>query len=293
MNLTPYGHHLFSSLTIASLITPLLGVSNAWGETQAEPGADSAEKSAVDDDVGYWQGGEERWFVATSLAVGVLSNAEVSLGYGRPQWLWGGLVGYALSTTEFGAVGFGPQLNLLIANALFRVRRSWSYKRHVAAYANTYDNESLVDPNQPRSRYTAIDGYLWGYLPIGPTLGIWGVRGELISDFPNNRAIFSEFLRFTLRENWAVMPRLSWWLKLLDDDLMLGVSSDFVLTPDRPPLFRLGPGIVYRLGNHLQAQALLTMPVVSPDDIGWLKQSWGTVRLEWNGASGETEPGFF
>lgn len=247
----------------------------------------------LDDDeheAGYWENGEERWFASGSVALGALNTAELNLGYGRPHWLWAGVKAYALTTFDFGAIGIGPQLDLLIANALFRVRRTWSYANREPLQADSYSEAQLTDPSLPRAQYTALDANIWGYVPAGPTLGLWGIRGVYLPNFPETGALFSEFLRMTLNENRALMPRLIWWFKLLDDSLLIGPASDMVLTPERPVLVRVGGSAVYSFGPHLQLQLLLTVPVTSPDELGWFSQSWGTGRLQWTWASQEATP---
>lgn len=250
----------------------------------AAPGEPASASQAYRGD--FWKNQRARWFVAPQLSSGALQAARVAVGRGRPEWVWGGASGNAVLTTDFASLSLGPQINWLGINALVRYERIWPHVRRMAAVAPRYERSSFRDREQAAAHSSNLHGSIWGFVPAGPTLGLWGITVQHFLHQPDKRAIFSETLRFTVERPWAYMPQLAWWRQWQDGRYLIGPAADAVLSPGRPGLWRLGAAAVLKFSHHLSLEAWLTLPVSSPDKISWLTQSWGSVHLRWVTATG-------
>lgn len=276
------------------LLLPLLLLPSALAVAEPCNAETDTESPQPEESWGYWGDQPSRWHLSSELSAGAPMIANVAFGYGKPHWIWGGLGAQALTTSEFGAVRGGLHLHLLLANLSLQLRRTFAYERRFPVIADAYDDPDLKETSRPSSHYTSLDGSLHGVIPVGPTVGIWLVYGELVLDVPAGAAVFSEFLRAVLNEPAGLQPQLGWYYRLFDDRLLIGPAVDLVLTPGRDPVLRVGGGAFYTFGDHLSVEVLGTLPVASPDpDFDVFLQSWGIARVKWKWATGEPEPGFF
>lgn len=246
-----------------------------------------------DDDIeDYWQAQLARWFITADVSIGVLNRVRGSAGYGKPYWLWGGIDLQAATTTEFGTLSAGLRGDLLLVNAMIAVRSTWSYERRQPRPEAFYDDDALSDTTQPRNTYSSLDAWMWGYIPIEPTLGYWELCATWLPTMPDDAAIFEEYHRYTSDRDVVVMIRGAWWYELLKKRIWLGPAGDVVGSEGRKVLVRVGGSVNIQLTVHTTVQLLLTVPIFYPDDINWFTQSWGIARLNWQWASDEPEPGW-
>lgn len=241
----------------------------------------------------YWDHQVPRLFVAGHVAVGGLNRLMLATGYGRPHWLWGGLQFEAMTTTEFGAVYGGLELELLLVNLAVGLRNTWSYSKVSPAVTSSY-TEAMVydDPTRPRAQYQSLDVGLWGYVPAGPTLGYWEATGSWLPFKPKDSAVFEEFLRFTLTQSTGGLLRLLWGVRLWNERITVGPMVELVGSPGRGAMVRVGAGLMFVATRHLSVKLNLAVPVISPDQMGWFTQSFAVARLTWSWASGEPQWGW-
>ncbi len=167
-----------------------------------------------------------------------------------------------------------------------------TFSRHFSAEKESYVRGDFKENEFPRSHYSSFAVQLWGFIPVGPTLGMWSVTGEIIRGVPSDLTVFSEHTLMPLDVPRSLMPALVWWWMVDDGKYMVGPAMDWTMTPGRNVMFRLGPSLIVNFGHHLSFQLMTTLPVVRPDSLGFVNQIWGTAGLSWKWASGEPEPGF-
>lgn len=238
----------------------------------------------------YWADQDSRWFVSSDVSLGFTQSLRGTLGYGQPFWRFVGLEAQVLSTLEFGAVAFGPRIDALFINALFDFRSTWSYSRHRPLRADSY--ATFEDAAGPVSKYAALEGSLWTYLPLGPALGYVEMNGIYVWDRSASYAVFEEYYRATLNADTAMFARAMLSVTAFRESLRFGPAGDLVLTPGRDPLVRVGGVVTQQFTPHLTLMLALTVPVATPDELSTFTQSWGIARIRYSFASGEPEPGF-
>lgn len=239
----------------------------------------------------YWRGARSRPFFSGEVALGAYSRMDLVLGYGKPFWRYVGLNYHMGSTPQFVDFYVGPRLELLGINAVVSFRETWAYRRKQPTHAALGTDPFTVKSDVP-NRYQSVDAWLWGYLPAGPVLGFWEVAAVHAFNQPDSHALFEEFFFTYLGRKTGIMGKLHVYLQLLRNSIQLGPALDAVFSPGRDPLLRLGAGAAWRLTRHLSAAAIITFPVVQPDEVPWTYQYWGTARINYAFATGETRPGF-
>lgn len=240
----------------------------------------------------YWQEQDARAFVSFDARVGAFQQVRSIIGYGKPFWTFSGLEIFAGSTTEFSAWSIGPRLDLLGINASFDFRRTHAFTRVRPLVSESYSKLEKVRGSADPNRYSSLDGWLWGYLPLGPTLTYWEVGGVYLLEEPGERAIFEEYYRFTMNERTALSLRALLWLNLLESSVNVGPSVDAVLSPSRDALVRVGGSLSVRFSERTKCQLALTVPVASADTLDWVTQSWGALTLGYSFATGEPRLSF-
>lgn len=240
----------------------------------------------------YWQEQESRAFVSFDARAGAFAQVRSIIGYGKPFWTFSGLEVFAGSTSEFAAWSIGPRWDLLAVNASFDFRRTHAYTRERPLVAERYFELEKVRNSAHPNRYSSLDGWLWGYVPLGRTLTYWEVGGVYLLDAPRARAIFEEYYRFTMNDRSALSLRMLIWLNFLKSSVNVGPSVDAVLSPGRDALMRVGGSLVVRFTEHTKFQLALTVPTVSPDDLDFITQSWGSLSLGYSFATGEPRVSF-
>lgn len=262
-------------------------------EALLHPEGEPREAEPVKSPSDYWKHQSVRAFLAVDVAIGAFNRVRVQAGYGRPNWSWMGVLAEGASTTEFGAVLGAVRADFLAVNLQLDVRGTWSYVRRQPALAAVYADADFTASGAPANHYGSFDAFIWGYVPVGPTLGYWEVGSVLLLHDVEERATFEEYIRLTMNGRFAAMVRAAYWLRLVERRLFVGPAADFVVSPERDILVRVGASASYQFTPHLGLSALWTVPVVGPDpDLDWFTQSWGILRLTWCWATGEPRPGW-
>lgn len=254
--------------------------------------AEHAEGDAADRVASYWAEQQARLFVSGEVSLGVVNRLSAAVGYGRPHYLWAGVEAGAVTTFEFGAIYASLRLVLLAVNADLGVRATHSYKRTYPELQERYDDAALTASSSQLQSTLSLDARLEGYVPLGPVLGFWNVTHERVLNQPETRALFLEYMRYTVDAPHATMLRSAWFARLYDDRLFVGPAVDAVVSEGRGVLVRAGAALHLRLSPHLSLAGILTVPLVTPDAIDWFTQSWGFFRIQYAFATGERGPLF-
>jgi hypothetical protein len=240
----------------------------------------------------YWERGKTRPFVSVAPALGAVSNVDVAIGYGKPHWMWGGIEPTAISTFDFAAVAGGPRLAFIVADLTFKRRQTWAYSHAFLPRRDVHDGSDVEDGNGDAAEYGAWDLSLNGVIPTPVGLGLYELAATFVDGVPSGQDLFEEYQRVVVRGNSIFVVRAGFGAWLITDKLMLGALGEWLTAEDRGDTWRVGPLIDWTLTDHLSATAIYTVPVSSPDELGWWTGGWGTLRLRYAWASAEPNPTF-
>jgi hypothetical protein len=239
----------------------------------------------------YWSQGNARPFVALDLEAGAYVKAIISAGYGRPHWLWGGVEGYAFETLDMGVLYGGIRANLLAADLQLGVRQVWSQARGTAPRASSHSIDDF-DSAPSHVAYTTLVGELSGGLPIPTGYILYDFEALHVTDVPQGQDLFDEWDHVVTNSGSLVAERLGYVAALGKNGfLKVGPMADLTESFGRGTTARIGALGIVNLTDHLDLVGLLLWPVRSPDELGF-KGTFGTLRLRWQWASGESKPGF-
>ncbi|MGZ3473050.1 MAG: hypothetical protein ACXWUG_01275 [Polyangiales bacterium] len=242
----------------------------------------------------YWEPGDFRPFVSTRIDASLnFAKGNIAVGYGKPHWIWIGVEGFALTTTEFTAAYAGVRASTPVLDIAYGVRDNRSYFRNFLVPAEHHTLEDRRADIYPRQRYLATELEISG---LGPVLGgyaIWAVNIDRILDAPQGVHIYEESLRAVARK-WLVSTRIGYVYPFGPDGMVkAGVMGEYVALPDRPSnVLRLGPATVLTITEHLEMLFLLCLPVASPDSLGIAAGTYAVLSLRYRWATGERNPHF-
>jgi len=240
----------------------------------------------------YWSTEAVRPFIALDVEAGADVRATVSAGYGRPHWLWFGAEAYGFETLDMGTLYAGLRANLLAADLQLGVRRTWSQARGTVPSAPSHSIDDFDDAASDID-YTALVAELSGGLPTPRGFALYDLQIQHVTDLPAGRDLFDEWDHVVTASGTLAAARLGWVAALGNNGFIkIGPMGDLTASFGRGTTARLGAIGIVNLTNHLDLVGLLLWPARSPDDLGF-KGSYGTLRLRWQWASGESKPGFF
>jgi hypothetical protein len=248
--------------------------------------AQTAAPEEVPPEPPYWSQGQARPFLALDAEAGAHLRFIASIGYGKPHWLWGGAEAYAFETLDFGALYAGVRASLLVADLQLGVRRVFS--RTHGAVAAAPSHELAEFESAPNLDYTTLTADLSGGLPAPGGYAIYEVEALHVTDLAQGQEILEEW-DHVVTSHSLLAVRLGYlyeWKRL-----KIGPMGDLTASFGRGDTIRVGGVASYTLTNHLDIAGLLLIPVQSPDDLGF-KGTFGSIRLRWQWATGESRPGF-
>jgi hypothetical protein len=248
--------------------------------------AQTAAPEEVPPEAPYWSQGEARPFLALDAEAGAHVRAVASAGYGKPHWFWAGAEGYAFETLDFGALYAGLRASLLVADLQLGVRRIYSRTHGLLASAPSH---SLAEfEAAPNADYTTLTANLSGGVPVPGGFAIYEVEALHVTDLADGQELLEEWDHVVTRGS-LLAARLGYLYQW--KQFKIGPMGDLTGTFGRGNTVRLGGVASFTLTSHLDIAGLLLIPVQSPDDLGF-KGTFGSVRLRWQWATGESHPGF-
>ncbi|MBN1611598.1 MAG: hypothetical protein JW940_33495 [Polyangiaceae bacterium] len=234
-----------------------------------------------------------RWFVATKSDLGVAyTKPYVSGGYGKPHWLWAGLDVSSITTYEFTQLYAGLRAAAPVVDFALGVRDTWPFTRPLLVPKRSYARSDLLDSGARAGRYWAWEAETVAIVPLPhfAFVGSFVVVGML--DIPRNRYVYDESYRAVVADHRYMVLRGAPMLRLLNEGaLKLGALGEYVFDTGRPKsVVRVGPVGALTLTDHLEALAMLTFAVHSPDRLGIVLGAYGTATLRYRWATGEMKP---
>ena len=239
----------------------------------------------------YWSREPVRPFLALDLEAGAYLRATASAGYGRPHWLWAGAEAFAFETLDMGVLYGGVRANLLAADLQLGVRRVFSQVRGTAPLAASHSIDDF-DQAARNVDYTTLVAELSGGAPTPRGFVLYDLEALHATDLARGQDLFEEWDHVVTNSGSLAAARLGWVLALGQDGFIkLGPMGDLTASFGRGTTARAGAIGIINLTNHLDLVGLLLWPLRSPDELGF-KGTFGTLRLRWKWASGESQPGF-
>lgn len=234
----------------------------------------------------YWSQGEARPFLALDAEAGAHLRAIVSAGYGKPHWLWAGAEAYAFETLDFGALYAGLRGSLPGLDLQLGVRRVFSRSHGPVPSAPSHALAAFE--GAPHLDYTTLTLVLSGGLPAPGGYAIYELEALHVDNLPDGQEMLEEWDHVVTRGS-LLAGRLGYLYQW--ERLKIGPMIDLTTSSGRGNTIRLGGVASYTLTDHLDIAGLLLIPAMSPDDLGF-KGTYGSLRLRWQWATGESKPGF-
>jgi hypothetical protein len=276
-------HHRFPSLPALLLAISCVASSAA----AQEPGSPGRPEN------GYWSVGEPRWFVSAKPELGTpYAKPYVSFGYGIPHWLWTGIDFNGIVTMDMAQAYGGVRASSPILDLAFGVRDTWSFQRRFLMPARSYGADDLERGPGARSRYWAWEAEAVAIVPLPLSALVFNFIAIRTLDVPKNMFVYEESYRAVIADPLYFTMRVAAVTRLLrEGSLRAGVLGEWVFGTNRErSVLRVGPALSVQLTDHLEANAVLSLAVASPDHLGLATSAYGVAGLRYRWASGERRP---
>jgi len=255
----------------------------------AEQGGDVGERP----ENGYWSVGEPRFFVSQRTEIGTpYAKPYVSAGYGLPHWIWTGLDVNAILTMDTLQVYGGVRAATPVLDLAFGVRDTFSFGKPYLEPQMRFTADELDGAPGANARYWAWEAEVVGTIPLphAALVGDFIAIGAL--DVPEDRYFYDESYRAIVADDLFFVMRGAAVVRFLNENaLKVGVLVEHVFGTGRAePVTRIGPAGSLQLTDHLEINAVLTVVVAGPDDLGLVHGSYGVAGLRYRWATGEPRP---
>jgi hypothetical protein len=239
-----------------------------------------------------WRAGDDRWFASTTAIGGTQLKAAAEVGYGRPFWRAVSLQASGMVTPTFAQTG----AHLVGALPLAQLHLGWTaqsfFSRGTLPLEESYSADDVNQTNG-RARYSNLEVLLVGRIPLRPF--VLFVRDQVFwAPWLDEQTALPAVQHFTLRPPWAnVLQAFPMWTLGEDAWLRVGLASE-VIWPggDSTVLVRLGPAFSADLTAHTDLWTFVSVPLMSPDDVGVRNEFFGGLVLRYRWATGERPPAF-
>jgi hypothetical protein len=242
---------------------------------------------------GYWSTGKPRLFVSARNELGApYAKPYFSAGYGMPHWIWTGVDVNAIMTMEFVQAYAGVRASSPILDFAFGVRDTASFGKHMLVPADRYTKLDLLDGPGPIAHYWAWEAEAVAIAPLPHAAVVADFVIVRTLDVPKGREIYEESYRAIVKNPLFYVLRAAAVARFLNEDcLKVGVLSEFVFGTGRDkPVVRVGPAGSLQVTDHLEVNAVLTLAVSSPDDLGLSLGAYGVAGVRYRWATGESDP---
>jgi hypothetical protein len=270
----------------------LLSIFATWAITVHVHAQDTANTTPRPQ-YGYWSQGKPRLFLATRSELGTpYAKPYLSAGYGMPHWIWTGVDVNGIVTMDFAQAYGGVRAATPIIDLAFGLRDTWSFTRPFLSPQTSFRRSEVVDGPGRVQRYWAWEAEAVAVAPL-PHSGI--VADFIIVrslDVPKGMYIYEESYRAVVKNPLFFVLRVAAVARFLNEDsFKVGVLSEYVFGTGREkPVVRLGPAGSLQLTDHLEVNAVLTLAVSSPDNLGLALGAYGVAGVRYRWATGEPDP---
>jgi hypothetical protein len=245
---------------------------------------------------GYWEGaGPSRSFASAIFDAGLFYyGAQLSLGWGKPHWRWGGIDAGGQMGRAGATVYGGLHAVLDHFEARVGARYVTPIERHFLPVQEAYVPFDLETVRTARAHYvlSEIELKTSFHLLGGSLLAL--LDGYALFGVPADHYVFEETLRVVAAPPGLWRGRLAYLAHLgPSGELHLGAAGELIGVPERGTLVaRAGPVLRVGLTEHLEAAAALLVVVASPDAIGLIGADLGLLGFRYRWATGDPHPAF-
>lgn len=233
----------------------------------------------------HWGSSKARPFLAGLADAGGLLRTKWMVGYGKPHWMWAGVEGEGVTTSEMGLSTVRARLAFLIVDAAVAYRKTWSYRRSWVDREASYRDDDLRGGD--KAAYHSLDLWLWGLIPVGSGYFDWEVESVHLLGVPRGKDLYEEWLRVVVRPSWAVAGRFGYVQTFKKGRLGFGVLGEWIWPGPRASTYRVGPLVNYAFNPRWDIALLMTTVVKSPDELSFYNGLWGTLRARYRFAFGD------
>jgi hypothetical protein len=232
--------------------------------------------------------GAVRPFVATTIDLGYLYlRPRISAGYGIPFKLWAGMdLNLIAQSSGLGAYS-GLRFQIPWFDLRLGARGFYAFNHTFLPPQAHYDSADLNLATGNAARYLTLEAELSGGIPAGPGNVLLILTASGVLGVPSGMFVYEETLRVITDPPMIYRARTGYALSFGRlGNAHLGVVGDFLVLPKREAfVFRAGFVASFAIDDHLEALALLLIPIVSPDSIGILGGDYGELGLRYRWAS--------
>lgn len=242
---------------------------------------------------GYWSVGEPRFFAAQRTEIGTpYAKPYVSAGYGMPHWIWTGVDVNAILTMDCLQLYGGVRAATPVLDLAFGVRDTFSFGKPFLDPDMRFTANKLDGAPGPNARYWAWEGEVVGTIPLPYAAIIGDFIAIGMMDKPKGVFVYDESYRAIVADDLFFVMRVGAVARFLNEfSLKVGVLAEHVFGTGRgEPVTRIGPAASLQLTDHLDINAVLTVAVSGPDDLGLVHGSYGVAGIRYRSATGERRP---
>jgi hypothetical protein len=237
---------------------------------------------------GYWERGEPRTFVSSTIDAGFLYlRPRVSLGYGEPFSTWVGVdVNPIFTSTGVGAYG-GVRLQIPWFDLRVGARPFYAFQHTYLAPQASYSTIDLDIASGTNAKYVTLEAELSGGIPAGPGTILLVLTASSVQGVPAGSYVYEETLRVITDPPGIYRARTGYALRLgAEGAAKVGVVGEVLDLPNRhDQVWRAGVVASFTIDDHLEALGLLVLPVASPDSIGLAGGDFGELGLRYRWAT--------
>ena len=263
-------------------------LSNGNARAESSVGAQPAPDSVLR----HFETGRPRPFVAGRLDLGLNARSMVALGWGRPHWLWVGVVGVSNFTPSNASQAGGFQVGAPFGELSLQARRVAAYQHRFLSPHSDFVKGDLTAGDQKVAHYGMLEASLTALIPARVGVVYISVWVDRLLAVPTDTYVYDEISRSVVQGPWVGVEQLSFLFFLTHDKHhRLGLLSEH-LWSDRSSadVVRLGVTYSAQLTSHLALLAYATEPVHSPDSLGAWWAAGGTLSLRYSWSSQDLQP---
>lgn len=237
---------------------------------------------------GYWQRGDPRPFVSSTIDVGYLYlRPRLSLGYGEPFSTWAGIDANPIFTST-GVGGYGGiRLQIPWFDLRAGARPFYAFQHTFLPPQPSYTTTDLDTVTGANAKYVTLETELSGGIPAGPGAILLVLTASSVQGVPAGMYVYEETLRVITNPPAIYRARTGYALRLgAEGAAKVGLVGEVLDLPGRgDQVWRAGVVASFAIDDHLEAVGLLVLPVKSPDSIGIAGGDFGELGLRYRWAT--------
>jgi len=241
----------------------------------------------------HWTSEPYRPFVSLTAVAGYLYlKPRLSLGYGRPFSLWGGLDVTPLVTPDYAGGYSGLHLQIPWFDLRAGARAVHSFSHQFLPAQPFYTLVDLAETYGRNANYVDVEVEGAAAVPVGPGDVLALATVSAIQFVPAGDEVYDEALHAIVTNAPVYRGRLGYALRILPErNLQVGVVGEVIDIPDRKAqVYRAGVVATFDIDDHLQAVGLLVIPVRSPDSLGLAGADYTELGIRYRWATGHAHP---